>query len=136
MLSATILLILFQALFLSVVPITAVSDYGSMSPEQRFVAEAWRVVNNAYIDRTFNGRDWFKMQQDGVTKKYESMDEVRVEVEGMLGSLGDRCTRYLPPAKYDSMVNAATGNLYGMGVELPLKGDEVIMSDVDPSVLP
>ena len=130
MLSATILLILFQALFSSVVPIAAASDYGSMSPEQRFVAEAWRVVDNAYIDRTFNGRDWFKMRQDGVTKKYESTDEARVEVEGMLGSLGDRYTRYLPPA------NAATGNLYGVGVELAPKGNEVIVSDVDPSVLP
>ncbi|KAL3773979.1 hypothetical protein ACHAW5_000579 [Stephanodiscus triporus] len=89
MLSATILLVLLQALpFPSLVPIAAASDYGSMSPEQRFVAEAWRVVDNAYIDRTFNGRDWFKMRQDGVTKKYESMDEARNEVEGMLGSLG------------------------------------------------
>ena len=62
MLSATILLILFQALFSSVVPIAAASDYGSMSPKQRFVAEAWRIVDNAYIDRTFfNRRDWFKM---------------------------------------------------------------------------
>ncbi|KAL3780166.1 hypothetical protein ACHAW5_010524 [Stephanodiscus triporus] len=108
MLSAVILLVLFQALFSSIMSIAAASDYGSMSPEQRF---------------------------DGVTKKYESMDEARVEVEGMLGGLGDRYTRYLPPPKYDSMVNAATGNLYGMGVELAPKDNEVIVSDVDPGAM-
>lgn len=118
----------------SALPASA-SDFGSFTPEQRFVAEAWRTVDNAYIDRTFNHQDWFKMRQDAINRKYRSMDEARVEVEGMLGSLGDRYTRYLPPAKYDSIVNAATGNVYGVGVELAQnkEGMRVIASDVEPN---
>jgi carboxyl-terminal processing protease len=111
------------------------SDYASFTPEQRFVAETWRTVDNVYIDRTFNHQNWFKLRQDAVSKKYDTMEEARSEVESMLGSLGDRYTRYLPPAKYDSIVNAATGNLYGVGVELALSkdGDRVVAADVEPT---
>jgi len=63
------------------------------------------------------------------------MDEARGAVETILSSLGDRYTRYLPPAKYDSIVNAATGNVYGVGVELAQSKEamRVIASDVEPN---
>ncbi len=109
------------------------ADYGSFTDEQRFIAEAWRVVDNAYIDRTFNHQNWFQMRQDALKKKYKNMNEAQVELEQMLSSLGDRYTRYLPPSKYESMVNAATGNLFGVGVELAQNGDRVMASDVEPN---
>lgn len=117
------------------VPPAAAADYASFTPEQRFIAEAWRQVDNAYIDRTFNHQDWFALRQDAMQRKYQGMDEARVEVENLLNSLGDRYTRYLPPAKYDSIVNAATGNVFGVGVELAQsKADmRVVASDVEPS---
>jgi carboxyl-terminal processing protease len=109
------------------------SDYGSLTPEQRFIAETWRTVDNVYIDRTFNHQNWFQLRQDALSKKYKNMDEARKEVESILNSLGDRYTRYLPPAKYESIVNAATGNLFGVGVELAQSSDgtRVIVSDVE-----
>ena len=117
-------------------PITAsAADYGSFSPEQKFIAESWRIVDNAYIDRTFNHQDWFKMRQDSLKKKYKNFAEAQAEVESMLGSLGDRYTRYLPPAKYDSIVNAATGNVFGVGVELSQDKDRgrVVAGDIEPT---
>ncbi len=112
------------------------SDYGSLTPEQRFIAETWRTVDSVYIDRTFNHQNWFQLRQDALySKKYKTMDEARTEVEKLLNSLGDRYTRYLPPAKYESIVNAATGNLFGVGVELAMNNDNsrVIVSDVEPN---
>ena len=111
------------------------TDYGSYTDEQRFLAEGWRTVDNAYIDRTFNHQDWFKLRQDAIKKKYKNMDEARRELDRILSSLGDRYTRYLPPAKYESIVNAATGNVYGVGVELAQDKEKmrVIASDVEPS---
>ncbi len=38
-----------------------------------------------------------------LNKKYDTMEDARVEVSRMLDTLGDRYTRYLPPAKYDSI---------------------------------
>ena len=63
------------------------------------------------------------------------MDEAQVEVGTMLSSLGDRYTRYLTPAKYDSIVNAVTGNVFGVGVELAQSKDgvRVIAFDVEPN---
>ena len=63
------------------------------------------------------------------------MDEARSEVDKMLSSLGDRYTRYLSPSKYDSMVNAATGNVFGVGVELAMNNENnrVIVGDVELS---
>ena len=59
------------------------------------------------------------------------MDGARTEVVRIMSRLGDRYTRYLPPAKYDSIVNAATGNVFGVGVELAQgkEGMRVIASD-------
>jgi carboxyl-terminal processing protease len=111
------------------------ADYGSFTPEQRFIAEAWRTVDNSYLDRTFNNQNWFQLRQDAINKKYKNMDEARAEVDKMLSTLGDRYTRYLSPSKYDSMVNAATGNVFGVGVELAMNNanDRVIVGDVEMS---
>ena len=110
------------------------SDYGSMTPEQKAVAEAWRVVDNTFLDRTFNGQDWFKVREDLVKRKYKNMDEARGAITEMMSKLGDKYTRYLTPAKYQSLVDSATGTLAGVGVEIATnKEGRVIVSDVEPN---
>jgi carboxyl-terminal processing protease len=110
------------------------ADYGSRTPEQKLVAEAWRVTDSTFLDRTFNGQDWFKIRQDMVKRKYKSMDEARGAVSEMMSQLGDKYTRYLSPAKYQSMFDSATGTLAGIGVEIATNRDgRVIASDVEPN---
>jgi carboxyl-terminal processing protease len=88
-----LLLSIVQSLAVLRPPPACVSDYASFTPEQRFVAEAWRTVDSVYIDRTFNHQDWFKIRQDAVlNKKYDTMEDARVEVSRMLDTLGDRYT--------------------------------------------
>ena len=75
---------------------------------------AWRIVDNNFFDRTFNNQDWFAIRQDAVVKKkYKNMEEARSAIDKMVSSLGDKYTRYLPPAKYRSIVDSATGTLAG-----------------------
>ena len=72
------------------------------------------------------------MRQDAVKKKYKTMDEANAEIQKIVGSLGDKYTRYLPPAKYQSMVDSATGTLAGVGVEISTNPDgRIIASDVE-----
>jgi len=114
----------------------AASDYGSLTPEQKAVAEAWRLVDNSFLDRTFNGQDWFQLRETYVHKKYKSMDEARTAIDTMVSQLGDKYTRYLPPAKYQSIVDTATGTLKlaGVGVEISVnKQGSVVAADVEPS---
>ena len=117
-------------------PMAIAADYGALTEEQKAVAEAWRIVDNNFLDRTFNGQDWFKVRQDAVLKhKYKNMDEARQGIDSIVGSLGDKYTRYLPPAKYRSIVDAATGTLAGVGCEISTNKDtnKIYASDVEPS---
>mmetsp|Transcript_14663 Transcript_14663/g.40756 ORF Transcript_14663/g.40756 Transcript_14663/m.40756 type:complete len:475 (+) Transcript_14663:183-1607(+) len=109
------------------------SSYSSITPEQKMTAEAWRTVDSTFLDRTFNGQDWFQMRQELVKKKYKNMDEAHDAVANMMSKLGDKYTKYLSPAKYQSLVDTATGTLAGIGVEIATNKDElVIVSDVEP----
>lgn len=108
------------------------ADYGSLTAEQKTVAEAWRLVDNSFLDRTFNKQDWFQMRQDLIKKKYKSPEEAQAAIETMMSKLGDKYTRYLSPAKYQSIVDTATGTLAGVGIEISTnKEGNIIASDVE-----
>jgi len=44
-------------------------DYGSMTEEQKAVAEAWRVVDNSFLDRSFNGKELVSDAPNSGTEK-------------------------------------------------------------------
>jgi carboxyl-terminal processing protease len=124
--------LVFLAVFAPFATPAVASDYGSFTPEQKVVAEAWRLVDNSFLDRTFNGQDWFQLRQKYVKQKYKNMAEARDAIDTMVGSLGDRYTRYLSPAKYQSLVDSATGTLAGVGVEISTnKAGKIMASDVE-----
>lgn len=132
--TAISVLFVSAALTLNAPPAAVASDYNSMTAEQRTVAEAWRLVDYSFIDRSFNGQDWFKLREVNVSKKYKNMEEAQSAIAAMIGNLGDKYTRYLSPSKYQSLVDAATGTLAGVGVEISTnKEGRVIASDVEPT---
>ena len=62
------------------------------------------------------------------------MAEAQSALSNMMSTLGDKYTKYLSPAKYQSMVDSATGTLAGVGVEIATNKDgRVIVSDVEPN---
>jgi len=70
------------------------------------------------VDRTFGGKDWFKLRQSVVKRDYKSDEEVYAALKDTLSNLGDPYTRYLPPAQYTALINSAVGELTGVGLEL------------------
>ncbi|CAM9211771.1 unnamed protein product, partial [Heterosigma akashiwo] len=106
-----------------------------LTDEQKLIASTWRLVDKLYVDRTFNGLDWFKVRQDAVKKKYKSVDEAYEAIDKILGQLGDPYTRFLVPSKYRTLVNSATGEVAGIGVELTIDPDTkfVSLADVQPN---
>jgi carboxyl-terminal processing protease len=118
------------------VPAAAAADYESLTPQQKLVAEAWRLVDNSFYDRSFHQLDWFKVRQDYIQRNYQSMEQAQAAVAEMVSLLGDKYTRYLPPAKYQSLVDSATGTLAtaGIGTEISVNADHrIIVSDVEPN---
>jgi C-terminal processing protease CtpA/Prc len=85
------------------------------------------------VDRTFNGhKDWFELRQELVhkrrystTNREQGLEEAYAASAELVGKLGDPYTRFLRPSKFNTIVNAATSSVGGVGVE--------IVEDVDVS---
>ncbi|CAM9237742.1 unnamed protein product [Ectocarpus sp. 12 AP-2014] len=103
------------------VPDAAASTFNN---EQAAIAETWRTVDRLYVDRTFGGQDWFGLRQQNIKDAAKGMTEsdLNSALSKMLASLGDRYTRYLPPAKYATIVQSSSGDVAGVGVSLSVDG--------------
>lgn len=96
----------------------------SWDDRNRLASEVWRTADELYLDRSFNGQDWFKLRQSVVKRTYNSDQDVYTAVQTMLTKLGDKYTRFLTPAQYDALLSTAQGSdLIGLGVELSLAAD-------------
>ena len=89
-----------------------------LTDEQQLVADVWKRVDKLYLDRTFNGQDWFALRQAALKKTYKTTAQVYDGIKAMLEPLGDPYTRFLPPSQYDSLFGLATGSVAGVGVSL------------------
>ncbi|CAM9234615.1 unnamed protein product, partial [Discosporangium mesarthrocarpum] len=108
----------------------------SFNEQQRLVAETWRTVDRLYVDRTFGGQDWFELRKKKIAEAGKDLTEQQLKgtLSDMLSTLGDRYTRYLPPAKYETIVQSTTGQLAGVGLSLSVdKATNLIaVVDVEP----
>lgn len=52
-------------------------DYsaGSLSEENRLFLEAWRTLDRAYVDKTFNGQSWFRYRENALRSEPMSTRE-------------------------------------------------------------
>lgn len=108
----------------------------ALSEPQKLVAEAWRIVDQSYVDRSFNNHDWFKVRMKAVKRAYADVDEGYSAIRNMLSLLEDPYTRFLTPNQYTSLTSSASGDLAGVGVEMfPTRVDNQLMvtSAVDNS---
>ncbi|GMI54315.1 hypothetical protein ScalyP_jg2550 [Parmales sp. scaly parma] len=93
-----------------------------MSAPTKKIAEAWRTIDNTFVDRTFNNKDWFKIREDALSSslKYKTIDEAYDQINQMTSLLGDKYTRLLRPTEYKTLVDAATSKsvVAGVGIEI------------------
>lgn len=87
--------------------------------------EAWRAVDKAYVDKTFNGVSWFKYREDTVKKTpMNSTEETYEAIKTMLNKLDDPFTRFLEPEKYALLSESTmSANITGVGVEMAYADD-------------
>lgn len=88
--------------------------------------EAWRAVDKAYVDKTFNGITWFKYREDTVKKTpMDSTEETYAAIRDMLAKLDDPFTRFLEPEKYASLSESTmSANITGVGIEMAYGGNK------------
>lgn len=90
----------------------------ALSEGQKLVAEVWRIVDQSFVDRTFNHHDWFSVRMKTVRRPYASVTDAYPAIRDMLSLLADPYTRFLTPQQLSSLTSSATGELAGVGVEM------------------
>lgn len=49
---------------------------GALSEENLLFLEAWRTIDRAYVDKSFNGQSWFRYRENALrTEPMNSRDE-------------------------------------------------------------
>jgi carboxyl-terminal processing protease len=95
--------------------------YGwAFTHEQQLFNEAWRIVNQAYVDGTFNHQNWWNLREKALKKPLPDRDATYQAIRQMLASLEDPFTRLLPPAQYRSLQTTTAGELTGVGLQITL----------------
>ena len=64
--------------------------------------EVWNVVNENFVDKTFNGNDWNNVKKDYTEKLSQGANEVEL-TKKMVALLGDKYTRLLDKAYFESI---------------------------------
>ncbi len=84
------------------------------------VDQAWQIVQEEYVDRTFNQQDWQEVRQDYLSRSYTSKQQAYVAVSKMLKQLQDPYTRFLPPDGIKELVDNVSGGFIGVGITVSL----------------
>ncbi len=100
--------------------------------EQRILLQAWRTVNQAYLDDTFNGHNWWLVRQRLLRRNLTSREETYTAIDEMLAQLGDPFTRLLRPEQYRSLQVATAGELSGVGLQIDLDPESQQLQVVAP----
>jgi carboxyl-terminal processing protease len=92
----------------------------AVTQEQLLFLEAWRAVDRAYFDKSFNGQNWFKVREDALQKKgaFASRADTHATIRALLKSLDDPYTRFLAPEQLSALRGATRGAVTGVGLEV------------------
>ncbi|WP_036479806.1 carboxyl-terminal processing protease CtpA [Myxosarcina sp. GI1] len=104
----------------------------AFTEEQKLLLQSWRIVNQAYIDATFNHQNWWLMRQEFVKKPLRDRDETYEAIEEMLSRLDDPFTRLLRPDQYRSLQVNTSGELSGVGLQINLDSETKLIEVVSP----
>ncbi|MEM6349561.1 MAG: S41 family peptidase [Cyanobacteria bacterium P01_D01_bin.14] len=98
----------------------------ALSAQQQLVMEAWRIVNRAYLDETFNHQNWWFVRQQALKRHLDSWDDAYEAIQHMLEGLDDPYTRFLPPDQYQSLQTSTAGELLGIGLQIAKEEDGAV----------
>ncbi|NCJ08668.1 carboxyl-terminal protease [Synechococcales cyanobacterium C] len=89
-----------------------------LTSEQQVFNEAWRIVNQAFVDDSFNHQNWWLVRQKTLKQPLPDREAAYAAIQSMLASLDDPFTRFLQPAQYRSLQSTTAGELSGVGLQI------------------
>ncbi|KAB1219385.1 C-terminal processing peptidase, chloroplastic [Morella rubra] len=117
--------VLFVPLVVGVMLLMSVSVAVTKSPswalteENLLFLEAWRTIDRAYVDKTFNGQSWFRYRENALQNEpMNTREQTYMAIRKMLATLDDPFTRFLEPEKFKSLRSGTQGALTGVGLSI------------------
>ncbi len=104
----------------------------AFTDEQKLLLQSWRIVNQSYVDDTFNHQNWWLLRQKLVKKPLHDREETYQAIEQMLASLDDPFTRLLRPEQYHSLQVNTSGELSGVGLQINVDPKTQLVEVISP----
>ena len=109
-----------------------VPEAQAFTEEQKLLLQSWRIVNQSYLDETFNHQNWWKLREKYVKKTLRDREETYTAIEEMLASLDDPFTRLLRPEQYRSLQVNTSGELSGVGLQININPTTKLIEVISP----
>ncbi len=104
----------------------------AFTEEQKLLLQSWRIVNQSYVDETFNHQNWWFVRQKFIKKPMQDREETYEAIEEMLALLDDPFTRLLRPEQYHSLQVNTSGELSGVGLQINIDPETKLVEVVSP----
>ena len=98
------------------------------------IDEVWQIVDENYIDVTFNGHDWEATRQRYTSCTYDSSDEVYAAIREMLVQLEDSFTYFMDPQTFGLMQVDSEREIGTIGLQIKqdiVTEDIVVVGSID-----
>ncbi|MFP5271695.1 carboxyl-terminal processing protease CtpB [Coleofasciculus sp.] len=82
------------------------------------VDEVWQIVNQEYVDPSFNQVDWQATRQQLLNRNYTSVEQAYQAIRDALEPIGDPYTRFLEPEQFKALTDQTAGELSGVGIRM------------------
>ena len=109
-----------------------VPDARAFTEEQKLLLQSWRIVNQSYLDETFNHQNWWRLREKYVKRSLRDREETYTAIEDMLATLDDPFTRLLRPEQYRSLQVNTSGELSGVGLQINLNPETKLIEVISP----
>lgn len=100
--------------------------------EEKILLQSWRLVNEAYVDDSFNHQNWWQVRQKFLKKPLHDREETYNAIKEMLALLDDPYTRLLPPENYHNLQITTSGELSGIGLQISINPENNQLEVVTP----
>ncbi len=88
--------------------------------------EAWSMLNEEYVDGSFNGQKWsdWRYRFKG---KLQDPEDAYVAIATMVASLNDEYTRFLQPRDMSEQNISIDSKLYGVGIQISKRENKLLV---------
>ncbi|MGL5032777.1 MAG: carboxyl-terminal processing protease CtpA [Microcystaceae cyanobacterium] len=111
---------LLTGLVLIITYLGGTPDALAFTEEQKLVLQSWRLVNQSYLDETFNHQNWWSLREKYIKRPLKDRAETYTAIEEMLATLDEPFTRLLRPDQYRNLQVSTSGELSGVGLQINL----------------